>query len=172
MSDSEKKYSISKIGEEKEVHGNWHISTKSFDPNDPLSELEALYMPEQKAPKKEKTDKEKKIEELTEFKLLLRQRVKDFEKAKKKRIGITVLFFTAVYFVISMVIDGTGISEILSAGIWEFIGNVFVALFFAVIHVLANSLIFGQLATRNREELDILKRIDENIKELENEIGQ
>lgn len=168
--------SLTKIGKEQQEHGNYHVYWKDFDHNDPLSELEALYMPKKEAPKKVKSEKEKKIEELNRLSRQLYETDKKFEKAKGKRFALTIIAFSAFYFVVSFVIlmMATGnmeikemVENIVSAGFLAVAAFMLIPIVLAILHFLVNETIFGQLSEMGRRESATLENIRKRIKALE-----
>lgn len=90
---------------------------------------------------------------------------KAFEKAKLKRMIITILVFSIVIFIIFW---RTG--EI-SMGI-GIVGDIIASIVLAGIYVLINTLVFGQLADKGRDEADILERLRKEISELDDHYPQ
>ena len=85
---------------------------------------------------------------------------KAFENAKLKRMIITILAFSIAIFIIFW---RTG--EI-SMGI-GIVGDIIASIVLAGIYVLINTLVFGQLADKGRDEADILERLRKEISELD-----
>lgn len=104
-------------------------------------------------------DKEKKKEEIIRLCKLLREKDKEFEKAKAKRMGITIIGFAAFYFWCFSALEGmpTGVNVLIAI-----VGAIFAACF----HVWINSLVFGYLFRKGREEADTLESIKKRIREL------
>ena len=90
---------------------------------------------------------------------LLYERDKKFEKAKGRRMIVTLIGFAAFYFWL--------LCEFTEPMGWEIAGELAVAAVFAGIHVFANMLVFGYLANKGREESEILDSIRKRIREIE-----
>ena len=116
-------------------------------------------------------DKEKIKAELRSLYKSLCETDQQYEKAKGKRFFITILAFTAFYFVVLMLFDGnTSIRDVLSEGVWGILASLFVSVVFAFIHFFANSTIFHQLSEMSKRETAALEHIRNRIRELENKL--
>ena len=94
-----------------------------------------------------------------------------YEKAKGRRFFITILAFTAFYFVVLMLFDGnTSIGDVINEGIGSILASLFVSVIFALIHFFANWTIFHQLSEMGRRERASLEYIEKRIKELKMEL--
>lgn len=87
------------------------------------------------------------------------KRAKEFEKAKFKRMIITILSFSVVYFII-FYLNGSPTG-------FDVVGDFLAAVFIAGIHVVINATVFGYLSKRGREETEILESIKKKLSELE-----
>lgn len=120
-------------------------------------------------------EEEKIKEELKSLYQRLYEMDKEFEKAKGKRFIITMLAFTAFYFVITMMLPGNTdtklvITAIFSSSIPKIIAALLVSTVLAWFHFWINATIFGHLSTKSREERVILDGIRKQIKELEKKL--
>lgn len=94
-----------------------------------------------------------------------------YEKAKGRRFFITILAFTALYFVVLMLFDGnTSIGDVINEGIGSILASLFVSVIFALIHFFANWTIFHQLSEMGKRETAALEHIRNRIRELENKL--
>lgn len=118
--------------------------------------------PKPEAPKREKSETEKKQDELNRLHRLLYERDQDFEKAKGKRTIVSLLAFTAFYYLIFWLTGSP-------SGV-EYLTNLLLALFIAGVHFWANITIFWQLFHKAEEETKILENIRKQISELEKEL--
>lgn len=90
------------------------------------------------------------------------ERDREFESAKLKRMIITILFFSLLYFLILFQISDVSDKT-------DFVPLVFVSLVFGGIHFWVNLTIFSQLSLKGREEREILESIERRIKEIESQ---
>jgi hypothetical protein len=82
---------------------------------------------------------------------------RQFEANKTKRAVKTVLAFAVAFFIIWSIIEKpTG---------WEILGVLVASVFLAVIHVVINGAIFGQLADIQKAENNILESIRKKLQE-------
>lgn len=112
-------------------------------------------------------DRQEPIEQLNDFVNKQRNELwkkyfaeeKRVEKARTKRAIATVVFFTAVYFLLFYTIEKpTGIG---------FVVYVIMSIFFAGIHFWVNVTIFGQLVKMGESEQRILDGIKKRIDKLD-----
>ena len=123
----------------------------------------------------EKNKKETKQEKLNRLYRQLHEKDKEFEKAKGNRFIITMLVFTAFYFVILMIGAGfSHISSVLEAissnTIIDILGIAIASILLAWFHILVNATIFGQLSKIGRREREVLDGIRSTIKDTETNI--
>lgn len=120
------------------------------------------------------SDEEKTKEELKRLYKKLYETDKEFEKAKGKRFIITMLIFTAFYFVVIMAIIGfdirSAIEAIFSKAIIGILAILFASVMLAWFHFWANAAIFGQLSDVSSRERKIIDGIASRIKELEKKL--
>ena len=104
-------------------------------------------------------DNDKKREEIIRLCKLLRETDKEFEKAKVKRLAITIIGFAAFYFWCISALEGmpTGVNVL-----FAIVGAIFVA----GLHVWINSFVFAYLFRKGREETEALESIKKRIREL------
>lgn len=82
---------------------------------------------------------------------------KRFESNKTKRAVKTVLAFAVAFFIIGYIIEKpTG---------WQIVSILVASVFLAVIHVVINGAIFGQLSDINKAENNILDGIRKKLNE-------
>lgn len=117
-------------------------------------------------------DKEMKQKELNRLCRLLYEREKEFEKAKHKRIILTIVGFSIFYFVVQMMFSGhtdivAMLKAVMSADLSELFAMVVVPIIFACVHFVINASVFGALFQKNIAESRRLEAIEEQIKELE-----
>ena len=121
-------------------------------------------------------DEEEKIkEELKRLYKELYETDQEFEKAKGKRFIITMLIFTAFYFVVLMIAAGytdiiLALKAIFSKAIIGILTILLASVMLAWFHFWANSAIFWQLSDKARRERTILDGIASRIKELEKKL--
>lgn len=106
----------------------------------------------------------KKQEEINRLNRLLYEKDKEHEKAKWNRAVITTLAFAAFYFWLLWRVDGL-------TSLLDVVGTIFAAIVIAGIHLVVNSIIFGQLSDKGRSEKEALERIKRQIRELEESTG-
>lgn len=87
--------------------------------------------------------------------IMLKEKERQFQKAKTKRLITTLAGFTALYYVVFWQMDKPSGLDILA--------NILVSLFFAVLHILLNAPIFHFLYERNEIERRILDRIKKQL---------
>lgn len=107
----------------------------------------------------------KKQEEINRLNRLLCEKDNEFEKAKGKRTIVTILAFAAFYFWLLWQVDGF-------SNLLDVVGTIFAAIVIAGIHLVVNSVIFGQLSDKGRSEKEALERIRKQIRELEESTGE
>ena len=171
--DNDIKHSISKKNENppkepRAFHDRW----SDFGKKDPLDELLADANKTQQQKQTSRLAPDPKQEELNRLYRLLYERDKEFEKAKGRRTIITVLFLTAVYFVLifsysffAAIAEIKSIFDIFSTDIRITLGILVVSFVLAWIHFIANLTIFGQLYNIGRAETETLERIKKQIEE-------
>lgn len=173
--DNDIKHSISKKDENppkepRAFHDRW----SDFGKKDPLDIFleETSETEQQKRKPIARPAPDPKQEELNRLYLLLYERDKEFEKAKGKRTIITVLFLTAVYFVLlfcfsifAPIAEIKSIFDVFSTDIRITLGILVVSFVLAWIHFMANLTIFGQLYNMGRAETETLERIKKLIEE-------
>lgn len=90
---------------------------------------------------------------------LLAEKEKEFEKAKTRRIIITILVFSAVYFLVLCYVDHpTGL---------EILGEALAAIFLGGLHFYVNSIVFSLLFQKSETENKVLEFLRKKISEIE-----
>lgn len=122
--------------------------------NEPQNDTEPKVAP----PVTHQPKKDPKQEELNRLQRLYWERDEQFEKAKGKRMILTILGFSIFYYwVLYITVEPSGI------GIFA---TILPAVMMAVLHVFVNATIFGNLAIKGREETEILERIEKRYNDL------
>lgn len=106
------------------------------------------------------SDNETRKKERDRLIRLYYERDKEFESAKGKRMIITILAFSLLYFVVFFQIGYI-------ADVTDFLMTAVISIVFGGIHFWVNALIFSRLFQKGKEEREALEYIERKIRELE-----